>query len=277
MLVPKITIVTPSYNQAKYLEDTICSVLNQNYPNLEYIIIDGGSSDNSVDIIKKYEDQITYWVSEKDNGQAHAVNKGFKKVSGDIVGWLNSDDIYLPGTLDRVAYYFSKHPDVEVVYGNHVVTDQNNNHLWVKKELPFSIRRLEHHSYMSQPATFLRRSVINKVGYLDEKLYYLLDWEYFIRVGNVCKFKHVPDVFATYRLHKIAKTAVAQSGQPEFLVEKMKVIERHRYNPTGNKILDKGYCVLVEMLSYLARFFVVMRSNPINYLRYVNYKRAGYR
>ncbi|MBN4050649.1 glycosyltransferase [Gammaproteobacteria bacterium AH-315-M22] len=274
-MLPKITVVTPSYNQAQFLEDTIKSVLGQKYPNLEYIVIDGGSTDNSVDIIKKYNDQISYWVSEKDNGQAHAVNKGFVRASGDIVGWLNSDDIYLPGTLASVVDYFKQYSDSEVIYGNHVVTDQYNNPLWIKKELPFSIRRLEHHSYMSQPATFIKRSAIDKVGLLDESLYFLLDWEYFIRLGKVCKFRHVPETFATYRLHEIAKTAV-QSGQQRFTEEKESVIERHRYNPTKNMAFNKGYHRVLEMLSLLARALVVIRSNPINYVRYVKYKRAGY-
>jgi len=103
VLYPKISIITPSFNQGKYLEETIFSVLGQNYPNLEYIIIDGGSTDNSVDIIKKYENQLTYWISEPDNGQSHAINKGFMKATGGILAWLNSDDMYLPGVLDYVA------------------------------------------------------------------------------------------------------------------------------------------------------------------------------
>ncbi|MBN4078724.1 glycosyltransferase [Gammaproteobacteria bacterium AH-315-C21] len=275
MMSPKITVVTPSYNQAQFLEDTIKSVLDQQYPNLEYMVIDGGSTDHSVEIIKKYEDQISYWVSEKDDGQAHAVNKGFSRASGDIIGWLNSDDIYLPGTLERVAEYFERFTDSEVIYGNHVVTDQYGNPLWNKKELPFSIRRLEHHSYMSQPATFLKKSAIDKGGLLDEGLYFLLDWEYFIRLGKICKFTHVPETFATYRLHRIAKTAV-QGGQAKFMEEKESVTKRHKYNPTKNMIVNKGYHGMLEMLSLLARFWVVVRSNPINYVRYLKYRRAGY-
>ena len=272
----KITVVTPSYNQGKFLEDTIRSVVNQDYPSLEYIIIDGGSNDHSTDIIRRYERQLAYWVSEKDKGQADAVNKGIMRSSGDIVGWLNSDDIYLPNTLRRVAQYFESYRDAEVIYGNHVVTDQSNNPLWVKKEIPFSIRRLEHHSYMSQPATFIRRSAIEKVGLLDENLYFLLDWEYFIRLGKVCKFRHVPEVFATYRLHRIAKTAV-QSGQERFAEEKEKVMKLHKYNPTRFEMVNFGYHALLYIVSFIARVFVVLRSNPVNYIRYVRYKRAGYR
>ncbi|MEZ5010012.1 MAG: glycosyltransferase family 2 protein [Chitinophagales bacterium] len=114
----KISIITPSYNQAEFLEDTITSVLHQNYPNLQYIIIDGGSSDGSVEIIKKYENQIDYWISEKDSGQTHAINKGFSKVTGDIICWLNSDDIYFDYTLSAVANYFNENPDIDILWGD---------------------------------------------------------------------------------------------------------------------------------------------------------------
>src|SRR5450759_2806690 len=113
----KISVITPSYNQGQFLEETILSVINQNYPNLEYFIIDGGSTDNSIEIIKKYEKHLTYWVSEKDNGQAHAINKGFKKATGDIVCWINSDDLLIQGAINTISNYFSRNPDVQFING----------------------------------------------------------------------------------------------------------------------------------------------------------------
>lgn len=275
MDLPKISVITPSYNQASFIKQTIESVISQDYPNLEYIVIDGGSDDGSVEIIKSYKDKLSYWVSETDNGQAHAVNKGLKVATGDIIGWLNSDDIYLPGTLKKVARYYQELPDADVIYGNHVVTTQGGDFLWTKKELPFSLRRLEHHSYMSQPATFFKASVVEKCGILDEQLHFLLDWEYFIRLGKKCKFTHVSDVFATYRLHKVAKTAI-QSGQDRFLEEKKKIVNKLRYSPTSNVALNHIYHGIMQVISILARLFVVVRSNPFNYFRYVMYKKSGY-
>lgn len=122
---PKISIVTPSYNQAEFLERTILSVLNQNYPNLEYIIIDGGSTDGSVEIIKKFEKYLAYWVSEKDNGQTNAINKGFKISSGEILAWLNADDTYLRHTISRVVNYFQKYPQIDLIYGNAHLINKN--------------------------------------------------------------------------------------------------------------------------------------------------------
>jgi len=137
---PKISIVTPSYNQAEFLERTILSVLNQNYPNLEYIIIDGGSTDGSVEIIKKYEKYLSYWVSEKDRGQAHALNKGFEKATGDLVGWQNSDDIYLPGAFRKVAEVYRNNPNYDVYFGNIYFIDEEDN---IIRDLKFSPLRQE--------------------------------------------------------------------------------------------------------------------------------------
>ncbi|GAG62509.1 unnamed protein product [marine sediment metagenome] len=124
---PRISVITPSYNQGRFLEKTILSVLNQNYPNLEYIIIDGGSTDESINIIKKYENYIDYWVSEKDRGQADALNKGFKKATGDIIGWQNSDDIYLPSVFLKIAELFKQNPKIDIIYGNRFDIDEDNN------------------------------------------------------------------------------------------------------------------------------------------------------
>src|ERR1035437_7173425 len=207
MDLPKISIVTPSFNQGKYLEKTILSVIGQNYPNLEYIIIDGGSTDNSVEIIKKYEKHLAYWVSEKDNGQADAANKGLKISTGEIIGWLNSDDTYLPNALLKVAEYFQIYPEYDVIFGNQVLTDSCGKYLRIKHELPYNYHRLIYHMYQSQPATFFKRNIIQKIGYLDAALYYTLDYEFFLRMGKICRVKHIATLFATYRLHSNSKSS----------------------------------------------------------------------
>jgi glycosyltransferase involved in cell wall biosynthesis len=182
---PRISIVTPSYNQAQFIEETIRSVLMQGYPNLEYIIVDGGSTDGSVDIIRKYEDWLTHWVSEPDRGQAEAINKGWEHSTGHILAWLNSDDVYRPGALSRVAEAFQCHLDAVVVVGACAITDIDRNVLGCKLSRFLDPKHFlyEAASVPGQPAVFLARQVVEEIGGLDESLHYVLDWEYWLRIG----------------------------------------------------------------------------------------------
>lgn len=204
---PKITIVTPSYNQGQFIEQTILSVIGQNYPNLEYIIIDGGSSDNTVDIIKKYEQHITYWVSAKDNGQAEAINRGFARSTGSILAWLNSDDYYLPNTLFTVAQKI-RLDTPNILIGNCVHTVDGTNKIFgskVDKKHKSSNLLLE--DFVIQPSSFWNRITWETVGTLDEKLCYVFDWEWFIRALNKnVTFNSYIDYFSVYRIHKNHKT-----------------------------------------------------------------------
>lgn len=198
---PKLSIITPSYNQSEFLERTIKSVIEQNYNNLEYIIIDGGSSDNSLSIIKKYSDQLAYWVSEPDNGQANAVNKGFDFSTGDIIGWINSDDTYLPGTFKIIIETFNKFPGIDVVYGDYFFIDNNDNILLKKKEIraDFNIILFARNT-ICQPTVFFRREVLKKVGKLTEDIHYGMDWDYWFRISNSgFKFKQIKNYLATFR------------------------------------------------------------------------------
>lgn len=181
---PKISIVTPSYNQAEFLERAILSVLNQNYPNLEYIIIDGGSNDRSVDIIKKYEKYLSYWVSEKDKGQSNALNKGFALASGEIMGWLNADDIYLPQTFQEVENAFKKNPQAGIVFGDHYVIDKNDNILRKQLALNFSLKHLKYEGMLFNiQAAFWREEVHNRFGNFDESLHFTMDYDMMLRLG----------------------------------------------------------------------------------------------
>jgi glycosyltransferase involved in cell wall biosynthesis len=207
---PKVSIVTPSYNQGQYLEETIKSVLNQNYPNLEYIIIDGGSSDNSVDIIKKYAAKHPFiqWVSEKDRGQSHAINKGFKKSTGNIVAWLNSDDVYESNAIFNQVDMLINNPDVMLVYGDAIIEDEVTG---IKEKFksaePFDYYRLIHVNHMiMQPTTFWRRELFDKIGHLDESLNFTMDWEFWIRTGKNHKILYNPITIARAKDYKTTKT-----------------------------------------------------------------------
>ena len=178
---PKISIVTPSFNQGEYLERTIKSILGQEYPNLEYIICDGGSTDNSVEIIRKYEDCLTWWCSEKDNGQTDAINKGMKKATGDICCWINSDDVLLPNALNIVGDYYLNHPDTEFLNGLTVEIDKEDRVLKFNHMI-MSGFFFRHGCYnISQQGMFWRRNLFEKLGYLDDSFHAKMDVEWLIR------------------------------------------------------------------------------------------------
>lgn len=205
--LPKFSIVTPSYNQGHFLEETILSVLNQRYPHTEYIIVDGGSTDSSVEVIKRYESKLAWWVSEKDRGQAHAINKGLERVTGDIVAYLNSDDVFLPGAFDMVAKIFMERPHINWLAGNCILFG-NAAEACVKYPTPAAdIASWLHFNRLPQQSTFWRRSVMQKHGLFEEKFRYSFDYEYWVRLvhgGERCETVDFP--LAGFRLHPQSKT-----------------------------------------------------------------------
>lgn len=188
-VLPKITIITPSYNQGQYIEQTIQSVIAQNYPNLEYIIIDGGSTDNTVEIIKKYEQHLAYWVSEPDRGQTHAINKGLVKATGDIIAYLNSDDYYLPHTFFEVAEHYNRFPDVDLFHGGCRYVNERGDKIG---EQWANISKFEEiidlwgvwwqKRQFVQPEVFWTKRITEKVGLFNEDLYFVMDYEYWCRI-----------------------------------------------------------------------------------------------
>jgi glycosyltransferase involved in cell wall biosynthesis len=213
MTLPKITIITPSYNQGKYIEQTITSILDQDYPNLEYIIIDGGSTDETVDIIKKYADKITYWVSEPDDGQAHAINKGLEKASGDLVNWINSDDYLEPGALHYIGTLYNKtHFNILFTHTRcfyEKSNDQFINYFEIKKNLGETI---VFHS-INQPGTFIKTKCLTELAGINEALNFSFDLElymrYFLKYGLN---NSISDTYITtsFRLHSKSKTVKEQ-------------------------------------------------------------------
>ncbi len=210
MASPRFSIVTPSYNQAGFLEQTMRSVLEQDYPEIEYIVVDGASSDGSVEIIRSYADRLAWWVSEKDRGQADAINKGFARASGDYVAWLNSDDIYLPGALQAVARVFEAHPEAGLVFGDVLSIDGAGETFNVMTFAPYQLADLMCFRIISQPGVFLRRAVLEQTGYLDVHYHYMLDHHLWLRAAQVAGMHYLPQALAGARIHAQAKN-VAQA------------------------------------------------------------------
>ncbi len=204
---PRVSIITPSYNQASYLEATIQSVLTQDYPNMEYIIVDGGSTDGSVEIIRKYAAKLAWWVSERDKGQTDAINKGFARATGDILAWINSDDTYLPGAVAEAASYLQAHPEAGMVYGDANLVDGEGNLLG-----PFPARQTDYHRlrqgyvHIPQQSSFFRAALWRQVGPLDPSFYFAMDYDLWVRLAKIAPLHYYPRLWANFRLHSSGKS-----------------------------------------------------------------------
>ncbi|HSW61836.1 MAG TPA: glycosyltransferase family 2 protein [Dissulfurispiraceae bacterium] len=212
--LPRISIVTPSFNQAAFLERTIRSVLDQGYPNLEYIIVDGGSTDGSVEIIRKYADRLAYWVSEPDRGQSHAINKGLQRATGEWVGWQNSDDVYFPGTFAQLAEAARRWPRAGLIIGDMQLIDEQDKLIRdLRYVRPTYASLLAEGMVLTNQAAFWRRGLHARVGWLDEALHYNFDYEWFLRVLQASNdARHVPRYWGALRYHDATKTSSSQAG-----------------------------------------------------------------
>ena len=220
MRPPLVSVVTPSFNQARYLEQTIRSVLEQDYPRIEYIVIDGASQDGSVEVIRKYESKLAYLVSENDSGQAEAINKGLARSTGEIIAWLNSDDYYLPGAVASAVKILEEIPDVVLVYGDMLAVDENGQTTNIMKYGQLSLADLLCFQIIGQPSVFFRRGALKKAGLLDTALHFLLDHHLWIRIAGQGKFLHVPQTWSAARYHAEAKNRAkaAEFGREAFRI-----------------------------------------------------------
>ena len=256
MPLPKISIITPSFNQARFIEANIQSVLLQQYPNIEHIIIDGGSTDGTIEILQKYSH--LHWIPEKDNGQSHALNKGFKMATGDIVGWLNSDDTYCPNIFQIIAEKYDAE-NVKVIYGDGYEIDEDGKvtrPLYSRGVSPEILVKYWKWKYeFIQPAFFFSREVFNEVGFLDENLFYTMDYDYFIRLGKHYEIHYLPKPLANYRLHAGSKTGKNfLKFIPDYIWEMQKV--SHRYWGKPYRIIYYGY-----LFSFIGALFYSLVKN----------------
>ncbi len=266
--LPKISVITPSLNQARFIERTICSVLDQDYPYLEYIIMDGGSSDGTITILEKYEKRLK-WFSQKDHGQADAINKGVSMATGDIIAYINSDDIYQPGALRMVGEYFSTHPEIKWLTGKCKIIDEHDCE--IRRSITvYKNFLLRHYSYslllvtnpISQPATFWRRAVVDEFGLLDKTEHLVMDYDYWLRVGGKYRPAVLDEYLASFRVYSMSKTSRA------FLVSFKRELRLAR-KYSSSALLNGLHCLsysgiasIYLLLAFKTQFLAAIAKKP---------------
>lgn len=243
--LPKISIITVSFNQGQFIEDNIKSVINQNYPNIEHIIIDAGSTDGTLDILKKYDKHLN-WASEADNGQSDGLNKGFKKATGEIIGWFNSDDRVAPGALHKVSRFFEENSEEFALVGDQIIIDEKGDFLKIIKSRSYSFDYLLNHAKgITQNSTFFKREIFEKTGYLNEGIHYAMDRDLFIRIARVKSIAYLEESLGEFRLQKDAKTA---QGSYYFAKDLIKIRNKYggHFLSPGNR--DSYYLIITEPL-----------------------------
>ena len=251
-----VSIVTPSFNQGRFIQETIESVLSQDYSPVEYLVIDGGSTDETLDILKQYGSRF-YWVSEKDRGQSNAINKGWNRARGEILAWLNSDDIYLPGAISKAVGFLQDHPEFGAVYGEGYHIREDGKIIERYPTEPFNQQRLVETCYICQPTVFIRKGVLQKIGFLDEGLRYSMDYDLWFRIARQHDFGYLPEYLACTRFYGETKT-LGQRVQVH--KEILEVVHRHHQSVPASWVYGYGHAFLEKYLD---------RSKPLGNLVFI--------
>ena len=261
--LPNISVITPSFNQAAFLEATLKSILDQNYPHTEMIVMDGGSTDRSPEILRAYEGRLAHWVSEKDRGQSHAFNKGFAKATGEIIGWLNSDDLYLGRCLFEAADYFAAHPDIDIIFADYIFIDEHGRFLKRRREPAFDFQTYlwTDDCYHANCAGFFRKRVFDRLGGLDETLHFGMDFEFYLRAAKAgFRFGQVRPFWGAYRLHQASKSISAHDRQ---VADARTIMARYRPANTGSARASALKCLFsARRLAVKACLAFDRRSHP---------------
>lgn len=226
---PLVSIITPSFNQGQFIEETILSVKNQGYPNVEHIIVDGGSTDNTLEILKKYESTYDMrWISERDEGQYDAINKGFRKAKGDILGWINSDDVYVSDAISKIVDCFIAHTEAEVLYGGWYHINEKNSILMARQRVrPFDLKRLRRYDFINPSATFIRASIIHEGFFLDHSIAHFGDWDWYLRIASAgWKFYFLDEKLCYFRIHSNSRIAMLDKSE----AKKQRLVISRRHN-----------------------------------------------
>ena len=249
MTQPLVSIIIPSYNQAHFIGQTLDSVFAQDYKNIEVLVLDGASSDGTVELLKKYSDRLAYWVSEKDAGQSDAVNKGLQRAKGDFIGWINSDDLYYPNAVSEGMKQLLAHPEASIVFGDHDVIDADNKVLHVRREIPYSmgVSLYTKACYHANLTGLFRKSCFEQAGLLRTDLHYTMDFEFYLRVSALgMRILHNSKIVGSYRLHETSKTVsegLSSKWARESLLIQSEYYEKLQVSSLNKRVLPKYYKV----------------------------------